>query len=166
MNKLILHHYSSNIEYTISNRGGIVGRDISCEISIKNRELSRKNSEFAFSKGVFYLADKKSYNGTFIKMNENFNSVLLRKGMTFEVEELQIMLLESNPLKVKISDFRKEVGWEETMDLQEGSWKFCLDSQNKRKYNLSCQNSEKFAFQFCKINKKPSVKIPKDNEFE
>ena len=147
----------------------MVGRDISSEIAIRNKELSRKNSEIAFSNGVFYLADKKSINGTFIKMNENFNSVLLQEGMIFEVEELQIALLEIKPMKkliVKVSDFRKEIGWEETLDLNKGSWKFCLDSKNERKYNLSYQNSEKFALKFCEVNTKPYVKISQENEFE
>ena len=170
MDKLILCHNASNIEYTISNRGGMLGRHISCEIAISSsKELSRKNSEFAFSNGAFYLADKKSNNGTFIKMNKTFNAVLLRKDMIFEVDELQITLLEIKPCKewiVKVSNFRDEVGWEETIDLQKGSWKFCLDSKSKRKYNLTYQKSEKFALEFCEVNKKPTVKISKENEFE
>ena len=89
-NSLIVRSLDSNLNSAITEKGGKIGRDKSCEICLKSNEVSKFNSEVIFVEGGFYLSDKRSTNGTFVKMDSVVNRLKIELKMVIEVNNFQI----------------------------------------------------------------------------
>ena len=89
-NSLIVRSLDSSFNFAISEKGGKIGRDKSCEIILKSDAVSKFNSEVIFVEGGFYLSDKRSTNGTFVKMDSVVNRLKIELKMVIEVNIFHI----------------------------------------------------------------------------
>lgn len=151
--------------YSISTRGGMIGRDHGCEISFNDKLISRLNSEIVYSNGTYYISDRKSSNGTFLKLNNSLNQIKLRNKMIFEIDNFHlhiIEILETGEIKLKISNEEKEVGFEEIVNLKGKSSRFCFDDDkntNGRGYRMSSAEENQFEVELFNVKNEYFLRI-------
>ena len=82
----------------------IIGRDPSCDIIIKDPELSRKHAEIVREDEVFMFCDKNSLNGSYINRDRVTRQVIV-PGDQIEMGETKVQVLDE--------DFTPDIKWQE-----------------------------------------------------
>lgn len=134
-------------EFTISSRGGFIGTNPSCEIVLDDRSVSRFNTEVVFSKDTFLLSDKKSSNGTFLRMDHSFGEIRLVSKMSFEFDDFTVQVKDPAqcPMKIKVLDMLKGEGHEELIDFGAKA-RFCYSGRDG--YKIQGSNEARFEAEF------------------
>ena len=105
---LILKKMEDNSNHAIYEKGGEIGREKTCEIQIMDREVSKTNSKVIFTGGTYYINDKKSLNGTFVKMDNNLNKIRIELKMVFEINNYHIKVIEVLNMSITVEIQRLE----------------------------------------------------------
>lgn len=106
---LILKKTDGDALVAISEQGGDIGREKTCDIYIPDLAVSKKNSKIIFTKGGYYISDKKSLNGTFVKMDiNNLNKIQIEVKMIVELNNFLIKVLEVKNTLIEIEISKQE----------------------------------------------------------
>jgi len=157
-NSLIIRQLKTNANYAITEKGGKIGREKKCEISIPDKEVSKFNSEIIFVEGGYYLADRKSANGTFIKMDTMINKLKIEAKMVIELNNYQMKVLDLGPFSMMVEFVcleKNEVKTTERIQFFEGKFFYLtMDDQNPKGYCLSFKEKMegKYDLEFKTIN--------------
>lgn len=112
---LIIKKLDNGEHYAVSTKGVEIGRDKTCEIQIHDREVSKFNSKIVYAEGSFYLSDKKSLNGTFIKMDKSFSKAKIQLKMVIDINDFLIKVLDVSNVSIilEINDIANEKTFQE-----------------------------------------------------
>ena len=117
---LVMRHIDNDLEHFLNEKGGKIGREVHCEIRVNDKEISKTNSEKIFCNGGFYISDKRSMNGTFVKLEKNFTKAELELHMIFEIGNfyIKVMAITENEVKLQIRDIPGEYKYLENIALK------------------------------------------------
>lgn len=148
---LIIKKLDNGAHFAISDKGGEIGRDKACEIQIHDREVSKFNSKIVYAEGSFYLSDKKSLNGTFIKMGKSFSKVQIQLKMIIDINDFLIKVLDISNVSIllEINDIANDKIFQEKIYIlgdkincfsidptKEKGYFLCLKDRLMEKYDI------------------------------
>jgi len=99
---LILKDLDEGKHHAITEKGGEIGREKNCEIQIHDRQVSKFNSKLIFSEGSYYLSDKRSFNGTYVKFDQNMNKIRIMPKMLIKIVNFHIKVVEISMMSISI----------------------------------------------------------------
>lgn len=81
----------------------VLGRDISCEVVIEDRQISRRHARIFFMDGALFIEDLQSKNGTYINHKRIYEITRLHEGDIIQIALIQEFLYISSDATIPLS---------------------------------------------------------------
>jgi len=81
----------------------VLGRDISCEVVIEDRQISRRHARIFFMDGALFIEDLQSKNGTYINHKRIYEITRLHEGDVIQIALIQEFLYISSDATIPLS---------------------------------------------------------------
>ena len=82
----------------------VLGRDISCEVVIEDRQISRRHARIFFMDGALFIEDLQSKNGTYINHKRIYEITHLHEGDVIQIALIQEFLYISSDATIPLSE--------------------------------------------------------------
>ncbi len=82
----------------------VLGRDISCEVVIEDRQISRRHARIFFMDGALFIEDLQSKNGTYINHKRIYEITRLHEGDVIQIALIQEFLYISSDATIPLSE--------------------------------------------------------------
>lgn len=103
MVQLIIEEDGSRREYTLEDSPVVVGRDVNCEIPIRDTMASRRHCEIRREGSIFVVEDLKSSNGTLVN-GQTARQSLLQPGDVIRIGEVTIAFRDEADIPTTVDD--------------------------------------------------------------